>query len=115
MDKITMFLVLVVFAAVQGLPIGEVDISSAAASGNWELVHKLINEKFHDRSIWEPTFSSGDVRNLKPIPGGHVYGESQYAFHESSNINGKKTENSGGHKIINDNGKVLEYDFNPQF
>ncbi|CAH0405532.1 unnamed protein product [Chilo suppressalis] len=115
MNKTTLLL-LAAFAFVQGSPIQGSDISNAAADGDWDLVHKLIRDRFNDRTMFEPSISSGSVRSLRPPgPGGHVYGEAEYAFHESSNINGKKTERSGGHKIINDNGKVHEYDFVPKF
>lgn len=42
--------------------------------------------------------------------GGHVYEESQSTY--MSNNNG--LVHSGGHKLINDNGKFTEYDFTPQ-
>ncbi|CAH0767087.1 unnamed protein product [Diatraea saccharalis] len=114
MIKLTLLL-LVVITIVQALPLGETDISNAAADGNWDLVHKLISERFNDKTVWEPSISSGSVRSLRPPQGGHVYGEAEYAFHESSNINGKKTERSGGHKIINNDGRIHEYDFDPKF
>lgn len=53
------------------------------------------------------------MRDLKPPQGGQVYGEAQFQFHKSSNVNGKVSEDQGGHKVINNNGHVEEFDFTP--
>lgn len=58
-----------------------------------------------------PLFDS--LRDLKPENGGHVYGEAEYAYHSASNVNGKTTEHNAGHKIINEDGRVKEFDFTP--
>ncbi|XP_059048071.1 uncharacterized protein LOC131843445 [Achroia grisella] len=110
MSKIVLLLVLVA-VAVQGYPVD--DIASAAARGDWDAVHKLLSLSFDNKSIWKP-ISSGSVKSLKPLGGGHVYGESEYTFHSSSNVGGQTQEQSGGHKVINNDGKVSEYDFKPK-
>ena len=89
------------------------DIVEAAASGDWDQVGKLLTSGLEEDGIWK-SLALGDVKELKPAPGGHVYGESEFTFHESSDVNGQKSEKSGGHKVINDDGKVSEYDFKPQ-
>lgn len=53
------------------------------------------------------------MRNLKPVPDGQVYGEAEYSYHTASNINGQTLEDAGGHKVINNNGKVREFNFTP--
>ncbi|XP_004932379.1 uncharacterized protein LOC101741030 [Bombyx mori] len=112
--KLVLVTVLIVVSvqAVPSFPIGD-ELFDAASSGDWEKVHELINSKLNENDSWKPV-SAGSVKSLKPIPGGHVYGESEYTFHSSSDINGQKTDKSGGHKIINDDGKVYEFDFNPK-
>lgn len=54
------------------------------------------------------------VRNLKPVDGGLVYGEAEYSFRSASNIDGKTIEDAAGHKVINADGKVKEFDFTPK-
>lgn len=44
-----------------------------------------------------------------------MYGESEVTFHSSSDLDGQKTEQSAGHKIINKDGLVKEFDFKPKF
>ncbi|MFB9840687.1 hypothetical protein, partial [Actinoallomurus acaciae] len=97
----------------QAFPASDSDIFAAASKGNWDEVHKLIKDQFNDKSIWEPNFGSGSVRSLQSPPGGHVFGQSEYTFKTSSNVNGKTSENSGGHRVINNDGKVEEFDFQP--
>ncbi|XP_026758992.1 uncharacterized protein LOC113518326 [Galleria mellonella] len=112
MSKIVLLLMFVAVAAVQGYPAD--DIASAAARGDWETVHKLLSASFDNKNIWK-SVPSGSVKSLKPVGGGHVYGEAEYTFHSSSNVGGQTKEQSGGHKVINNDGKVSEYDFKPTF
>nr|WDD44673.1 seroin 2 [Ephestia kuehniella] len=115
MTKIAILLLLV--AACQGFPTdSNANLASLAARGDWEAVHRLINERFGRQDIWAPAAASGgNVKSLKPVPGGEVYGEAEYTFHSSSNVNGKTMETSGGHKIINNNGRIEEFDFQPKY
>ncbi|KOB72512.1 Uncharacterized protein OBRU01_12375, partial [Operophtera brumata] len=89
------------------------DIIAAANLGNWDKVQSLLSSKFGTAG-WQPV-PLGNVRSLKPVKGGHVYGESEYTFQSSSDQNGQKTEQSAGHKIINNDGDVKEFDFKPKF
>ncbi|KAG6447427.1 uncharacterized protein LOC115441707 [Manduca sexta] len=88
------------------------DLVQAAAAGNWDKVQKLLSSSIPTNGSWEP-LPVANVKNLKPIPGGHVYGESQYTFHSETNVNGETSEKSGGHKIVNDDGRISEFDFKP--
>ncbi|XP_028175151.1 uncharacterized protein LOC135086714 [Ostrinia nubilalis] len=118
MSKFALLAVLAVLAVAQGYPQKEVEISDAASNGDWNLVHKLIQQRFENqRNLWEPslTIPTGNVRSLKPLEGGHVYGESEYTFRSESNVNGKKTESKGGHRVVNKDGVVTEYDIEPKF
>ncbi|KAJ0182711.1 hypothetical protein K1T71_002080 [Dendrolimus kikuchii] len=54
------------------------------------------------------------VKNLQPIPGGKVFGEAQKTYYTWTTVNGKTTVQSHGHKVINDNGKIVEYEFKPE-
>lgn len=111
MAKLLFSIVLVALAVIiQGRPTTHDEIMSAVKAGNWDEFQRLLNQDLAPRS-WKPDFNS--IRNLQPLAGGQVYGEAEYTFHSSSNINGKKNQESGGHKIINDNGKVNEFDFKP--
>ncbi|XP_068626639.1 uncharacterized protein [Battus philenor] len=122
----------------EGAPFGQDDIASAAASGDWNLFQKLFRNKFQssrrrmDQNIqsmrrrmdenmqsmrsrlsqgvnFQPDFEG--IRSLQPQgPDSHVYGEAQYSYHSSSNVNGQKSEQRGGRRIINKNGVVEEYD-----
>ncbi|KAL0901813.1 hypothetical protein ABMA27_006982 [Loxostege sticticalis] len=115
MTKLALAVALMIFAVVQGYPQTEAEISDAASKGDWDLVHKLIQQRFEtQRNLWEPNVASGSVRSLKPQAGGHVYGEASYSFKTESIVGDKKTENKGGHKIINNDGVVKEYDFEPK-
>lgn len=77
--------------------------------------HLILYNKYITKTLFLlQSLSLGNIKDLKPVQGGHVYGESELTFHESSDINGQKLEQSGGHKVINDDGKVIEYDFKPQ-
>ncbi|KAM3967460.1 uncharacterized protein ACR2FA_009828 [Aphomia sociella] len=111
MSKIVLLVVLVA-VAVQGYPTD--DIASAAARGDWDTVHRLISASFDNKKIWAPV-TAGSVKSLKPVGGGHVYGESEYTFHSQTNVGGETKEQSGGHKVINNDGKVSEFDFKPKF
>ncbi|XP_068626644.1 uncharacterized protein [Battus philenor] len=100
----------------EGAPFGQDDIASAAASGDWNLFQKLFRNKFQSsrRRLsqgvnFQPDFEG--IRSLQPQgPDSHVYGEAQYSYHSSSNVNGQKSEQRGGRRIINKNGVVEEYD-----
>ncbi|XP_053618016.1 uncharacterized protein LOC128679652 [Plodia interpunctella] len=112
-------LLLLVAAACQGFPTdSDSNLANLAARGDWDAVHRLISERFGRQDIWAPSSASaavGSVKSLKPVQGGEVYGEAEYTFHSSSNVNGKTMETSGGHKIINNNGRIEEFDFQPKF
>ncbi|XP_060803632.1 uncharacterized protein LOC106133522 [Amyelois transitella] len=116
MSKIVILLLLVTVAC-QGFPTDpNEDLATLAARGDWDAVHRLINTRFSRKDIWAPSpESTGNVKSLKPVEGGEVYGEAEYTFHSSSNVNGQKTESSGGHKVINDNGRIQEFDFQPKY
>ncbi|XP_068626645.1 uncharacterized protein [Battus philenor] len=89
----------------EGAPFGQDDIASAAASGDWNLFQKLLSQGVN----FQPDFEG--IRSLQPQgPDSHVYGEAQYSYHSSSNVNGQKSEQRGGRRIINKNGVVEEYD-----
>ncbi|KAI8438185.1 hypothetical protein MSG28_010806 [Choristoneura fumiferana] len=60
-----------------------------------------------------PQTGVSDVRSLKPQGGGHVYAESDVNFKSSSSNNGQYASQSGGHKVINNDGAVSEYDYKP--
>ncbi|CAH2050092.1 unnamed protein product, partial [Iphiclides podalirius] len=93
------------FIATQGAPIEPNDIAAAAANGDWDLFQRLISQGFN----FEPNFEN--IKSLRPQgPDSHVYGEGEYRFHSSSNINGQKSESSGGRKVINKDGQVEEYE-----
>ncbi|XP_075969823.1 uncharacterized protein LOC142972505 [Anticarsia gemmatalis] len=114
MAKIALSLVLVVLAVtVQARPSTYDDIVEAAKAGNWDQVQAFINGNLAEQnSAWKPV-SFNSVRSLKPPQGGQVYGEAEYTFQSSSDFNGQKTHESGGHKVVNNNGKVKEFDFKP--
>ncbi|KAF9423259.1 hypothetical protein HW555_001328 [Spodoptera exigua] len=104
------------------------EVIKAARAGNWEQVQKIgqpydeiqasyneddvLNSNLGKQAGWMPP-SFDSLRELKPENGGHVYGEAEYAYHSASNINGRTTEQSVGHKIINEDGRVKEFDFTP--
>ncbi|CAB3239739.1 unnamed protein product [Arctia plantaginis] len=113
MAKIASLVVAVVLAvAIQGAPSSFDDIVEAAKSGNWEIFQSLLNANLASNPEWKPVdFHS--IKELKPPQGGQVYGEAEYTFQSSSDFDGQKTEERGGHKIINNNGKVKEFDFQP--
>ncbi|XP_068626641.1 uncharacterized protein [Battus philenor] len=111
----------------EGAPFGQDDIASAAASGDWNLFQKLMDQNIQsmrrrmDENMqsmrsrlsqgvnFQPDFEG--IRSLQPQgPDSHVYGEAQYSYHSSSNVNGQKSEQRGGRRIINKNGVVEEYD-----
>lgn len=80
--------------------------------GHHDTLKLQLKTVYNIFSLQSLTFTN--VRDLKPPQGGHVYGEAQYAYHTATNINGQKTEDAGGHKIINNDGKVKEFDFTPK-
>lgn len=113
MAKIISTLILVVVViAVQGQAPEYEEVIKAAKAGNWDQVQELLNSNLGKQAGWKPP-SFNSLRELKPENGGHVYGEAEYAYHSASNVNGRTTEQNAGHKIINEDGRVKEYDFTP--
>ncbi|XP_050554719.1 uncharacterized protein LOC118273888 [Spodoptera frugiperda] len=88
------------------------EVIKAAKAGNWDQVQELLNSNLGKQAGWKPPLFDS-LRDLKPENGGHVYGEAEYAYHSASNVNGKTTEHNAGHKIINEDGRVKEFDFTP--
>ncbi|XP_013177509.1 PREDICTED: uncharacterized protein LOC106124986 isoform X1 [Papilio xuthus] len=122
-----LFVIGFIFINVEGAPFDQNDISAAAANGDWNTFHRLIQNKFRlarnriedkfklmRRRLsqgfdFKPNFDS--IRSLQPDgPDSNVYGEAQYSFHSSSNVNGQKSEQRGGRRIVNKNGVVEEYE-----
>ncbi|XP_013177510.1 PREDICTED: uncharacterized protein LOC106124986 isoform X2 [Papilio xuthus] len=111
-----LFVIGFIFINVEGAPFDQNDISAAAANGDWNTFHRLIEDKFKlmRRRLsqgfdFKPNFDS--IRSLQPDgPDSNVYGEAQYSFHSSSNVNGQKSEQRGGRRIVNKNGVVEEYE-----
>ncbi|CAK1601741.1 unnamed protein product [Parnassius mnemosyne] len=107
MLKLTTLFLLVglLFAAVPGAPLQESDIAVAAANGDWRSFQKLLSQGLHYGENFE------GIKNLQPQgPGSHVYGEGEYRYYTSTNINGQKSEQRGGRKIVNKDGILQEYD-----
>ncbi|CAG4979777.1 unnamed protein product [Parnassius apollo] len=98
-------LVGLIFVAVQGAPSQENDIAVAAANGDWSAFQKLLSQGFDFGEQFEA------IKNLQPQgPGSHVYGEAGYRIHTSSNVNGQKSEQKIGRKVVNNNGNVEVYE-----
>uniref|UniRef100_A0A2H1WHJ8 SFRICE_017319 n=1 Tax=Spodoptera frugiperda TaxID=7108 RepID=A0A2H1WHJ8_SPOFR len=129
MAKIVSILMLVVAViTVQGQAPEYAEVIKAAKAGNWDQVQELeqpydevqasyneddeLNSNLGKQAGWKPPLFDS-LRDLKPENGGHVYGEAEYAYHSASNVNGKTTEHNAGHKIINEDGRVKEFDFTP--
>lgn len=113
MAKIVSILILVVVViTVQGQAPEYAEVIKAAKAGNWDQVQELLNSNLGKQAGWKPPLFDS-LRDLKPENGGHVYGEAEYAYHSASNVNGKTTEHNAGHKIINEDGRVKEFDFTP--
>ncbi|XP_026320154.1 uncharacterized protein LOC113230436 [Hyposmocoma kahamanoa] len=110
------YVVVVVAVAViftcQAFPAMENDIASAAANGQWDIVQKILEDSYRSKYSLTP-LSQIDLRSYRVNDGEKFYGESDSQFHYSSNVNGKINQRSGGHRIINDNGQVSEYDYKP--
>lgn len=53
------------------------------------------------------------IKSLKPVNGGHVYGESNFEYRSATNVDGHTQEQSGGHKVVNKDGVITEYDYKP--
>ncbi|XP_047025801.1 uncharacterized protein LOC124634305 isoform X2 [Helicoverpa zea] len=125
MAKFASTLILVVaIISVQGGPVTYDEILAAARQQQFDKVQEFpqsetdsedemqLRSNFgKNTEVWKPSFNS--VRDLKPADGAHVYGEAEYSFHSASNIDGKTSEEHAGHKIINDDGKIEEFDFTP--
>ncbi|XP_063899640.1 uncharacterized protein LOC110383862 isoform X1 [Helicoverpa armigera] len=125
MSKFASTLILVVaIISVQGGPVTYDEILAAARQQQFDKVQEFpqsetdsedemqLRSNFgKNTEVWKPSFNS--VRDLKPADGAHVYGEAEYSFHSASNIDGKTSEEHAGHKIINDDGKIEEFDFTP--
>ncbi|CAH0695028.1 unnamed protein product [Spodoptera exigua] len=109
---VSTLILLIVITTVQGQAPEYEEVIKAARAGNWEQVQKILNSNLGKQAGWMPP-SFDSLRELKPENGGHVYGEAEYAYHSASNINGRTTEQSAGHKIINEDGRVKEFDFTP--
>ncbi|XP_047984590.1 uncharacterized protein LOC125225093 [Leguminivora glycinivorella] len=108
MPKFTFVLVILALAvSVQGFPTFEDDVATAAASGNWAKVHEILRRNF--AQSFGP-HAMGDVRSLKPPSGGHVFAEAQSTFEHASSVAGKSSHERGGHKVVNNDGKVAEWD-----
>nr|NP_001299458.1 uncharacterized protein LOC106124986 precursor [Papilio xuthus]BAM18059.1 unknown secreted protein [Papilio xuthus] len=100
-----LFVIGFIFINVEGAPFDQNDISAAAANGDWNTFHRLLSQGID----FKPNFDS--IRSLQPDgPDSNVYGEAQYSFHSSSNVNGQKSEQRGGRRIVNKNGVVEEYE-----
>nr|WAP28762.1 seroin 2 [Yponomeuta cagnagella] len=152
MAKLTLvILVATLVVAAKGFPAFDNTLSTAAAAGNWDEVHRLLGNFYRQTNNWvqpqaqlqqlqqqtqnavqdvqqrvqqqlaqqaaqlaqQPAAfaqQSGHLANGVGGGGGHVYEESESSF--SNNNNG--VVHSGGHKYINDNGKITEFDFTPQ-
>ncbi|KAJ8735369.1 hypothetical protein PYW07_006989 [Mythimna separata] len=114
MAKFASTLILVgVIITVQAIPPTYDEILAAARENQWDQVQELLRNNFAKNAEFKPAVFEG-VRNLKPVDGGHVYGEAEYSFHSASNIDGKTTEDKAGHKVVNTDGKVKEFDFTPK-
>ncbi|XP_026732078.1 uncharacterized protein LOC113496892 [Trichoplusia ni] len=111
---VTLALCLVGVVIIQGAPSPSSydDVIAAAKAGQWDQVQDLLSSDLAKQEVFKP-LSFNNVRNLKPVPDGQVYGEAEYSYHTASNINGQTLEDAGGHKVINNNGKVREFNFTP--
>ncbi|GBP90093.1 hypothetical protein EVAR_66592_1 [Eumeta japonica] len=101
-----------IYKNIKGYPAFDTDIASAAEKGDWDEVHRLLSEEFSLKHNLRP-LSEAEIRELKPEKGGYVHAEAISTFKSSSNVGGKTMSQSGGHKIINDNGAVTEFNFMP--
>nr|AXY94672.1 seroin transcript 3 [Tineola bisselliella] len=121
MAKFTLLFVIATLAVcVQALPYRQNDVASMAVQQKWEELSRLLNERIQARfglTPVDPNVFQGrhfDIKNLHPTDGGHVYGESKFEYHTATNVNGHEDKHSGGHKVINKDGHVTEFDYTPQ-
>ncbi|XP_045492919.1 uncharacterized protein LOC123692239 [Colias croceus] len=116
MSKLFLLCVVATCAAlVEGNTFSTQEFLRAAANGDFQTLRKLINPAV-GLDNW-PDFGpdlSVNVESLKPGPDTHVYGKAESSFHSYSNENGRVSKQSGGFGVLNNDGVVSTYKFNPE-